>query len=214
MSLREKDMTDPSRLQAVIDKSEIIEVATTSFCSRDAGDWKRLVECFRPDARITTSWFNGTAREFAEQSGRMMAGHHPGDTQRHVISNPRVTLGGDRAVCEYYLILYQGRTLDGYEFDFQTWSVVLDLFDRSGGGWRIAKRMIIYEKDRMDPHVPGSVPPSYYAQLDLSRYPVAIRFHCYRNEKSSGQAPKNIIVKGTPEEAAARKTAGDWLAAA
>lgn len=207
-------MTDHFSLQAVIDKSEIVEVATTSFCSRDAGDWKRLVDCFRPGARLTTSWFDGTAREFAEQSSAMMAGHHPTDTQRHVMGNPRVTLKGARAVCEYYLILYQGRTLDGYEFDFQTWSVVLDLFDKSDGAWRIATRMIIYEKDRMDPHVPGSVPQSYFNQLDLSRYPAAIRYHCYRNEKSSGRSPTNIIVKGSPEEAAARKSAREWLVAA
>ena len=207
-------MTDHSRMQAVIDKAEIMEVSTTSFCSRDAGDWKRLAQCFRPDARITTSWFDGTAREFAEQSSAMMAGHHSTDTQRHVIGNPRVTLKGARAVCEFYLLLHQGRTLDGYEFDFQTWSVVLDLFERSDGAWLIAKRMIIYEKDRMDPHVPGSVPQSYFDGLDLSRYPAAIRYHCYRNERSSGQSPKNIILKGSPEEAAARKTAGDWLAGA
>ena len=74
--------------------------------------------------------------------------------------------------------------------------------------------MIIYEKDRMDPHVPGSVPQSYFDQLDLSRYPKAVRFHCYRNERSSGQIPKNLILKGSPEEKAARKTADEWLAGA
>jgi hypothetical protein len=129
------------------------------------------------------------------------------------MSNPRVTLNGSRAVCEFYVILYQGRTLDGYEFDLQTWSVSLDLYEKLNGAWRIARRMNIYEKDRMDPHVPGSVPPSYYERLDLSRYPAPVRFHCYRNERSSGQAPRNMIIKGSPEERAARKTAEEWLAA-
>jgi hypothetical protein len=204
-------VADEARLQAVMDKFEIIENSTTAAHCRDAGDWPGLAACFLPDARVTTSWFNGTAREFAERSSRMMAGHHPGDTQRHSISNPRVMLKGHRAVCEFYVILHQGRTLDGYEFDFQTWSVTLDLYEKSNGAWRIARRMNIYEKDRMDPHVPGSVPPSYYAQLDLARYPAAVRFHCYRNEKSSGEAPKNMIVKGSPEEKAARQAAAEWL---
>jgi len=205
-------MTENARLQAVMDKAEIIEVSTISFCSRDSGDWKQLAACFLPDARLTTSWFDGTAREFAEQSSQMMAGHHPGDTQRHVMGNPRVMLQGDRAVCEFYLILHQGRTLDGYEFDFQTWSVVLDLFARRDGAWRIARRMIVYEKDRMDPHVPGSVPQSYFDRLDLSRYPAPVRYHCYRNERSSGRTPTHIMLKGSPEERAARKTAAEWLA--
>ena len=131
-----------------------------------------------------------------------------------MISNPRVTLQGRRAVCEYYVMLYQGRTMDGYELDFQTWSVTLDLFEKRDGAWRICKRSNIYEKDRMDPHIPGGVPQSYFDRLDLSHYPAAIRYHCYRNERSSGQLPKNLILKGSPEEKAARKEAEEWLAAA
>jgi hypothetical protein len=195
-----------------MDKFEIIEVSHTLLSSRDAPDWNRLAQCFHPDARVTTSWFNGTAAEFAGQAKNMMDGHHPADTQRHIISNPRVTIKGHRAVNEYYVILYQGRTMDGYEFDFQTWSVTLDFFEKRNGAWRICKRANIYEKDRMDPHIPGSVPQSYYDSLDLSRYPAAIRYHCYRNERSSGQTPKNLIVKGSPEEKAFREEAGEWLA--
>ncbi len=205
-------MNADARLQAVMDKFEIIEVSNTLLCSRDKPDWERLVQCFHPDARVTTSWFNGTAAEFATQSKKMMDGHHPNDTQRHVASNRCVTIRGNRAINEYYLILYQGRTMDGYEFDFTTWSVSLEFYEKRNGLWRVCKRGNIYEKDRMEPHVPGSVPQSYYDQLDLSRYPKAIRYHCYRNERSSGETPKNLILKGTPEEKAFRKTAEEWLA--
>jgi hypothetical protein len=206
-------MSDNARVQAMLDKSEIIEVSTETLCCRDSGDWPGLAACFHPDARVTTSWFEGNPQQFAEQSGKMMDGHPPTDTQRHKMGNPRVRIKGHRAVCEFYVILYQGRTMDGYEFDFQTWSVDLDLFERRNGLWRISKRMIVYEKDRMDPHVPGSVPQSYFDNLDLSRYPRAIRFHCYRNEKGSGRAPANLIIKGSPEEKAARAEAAAWLAA-
>jgi hypothetical protein len=200
------------KLQSLVDKAEILEVMTASLNCRDSGDWDRLVQCFHPDARVTTSWFDGTAREFAAQSKRMMDGHHPNDTQRHVMNNPVVTLKGNRAVCEFLLILYQGRTLDGYEFDFQTWSVALNLFEKYQGTWRIMRRVNIYEKERMDPHVPGSVPQSYYDGLDLSRYPAPVRFHCYRNERSSGVTPKNLVLKGSPEEKTARQAADEWLA--
>ena len=194
-----------------MDKFEIIEVSTVLLCCRDSGDWQRLAQCFHPDARLTTSWFSGTAREFVEQAAKMMEGHHPGDTQRHVMSNPHVTLKGNRAVCEYYIVLHQGRTMDGYEFDLQTWSVSVDLFEKRDGAWRICKRTNIYEKDRMDPHTPGSVPQSYFDQIDLSRYPAQARYHCYRNERSSGVAPK-LILKGSDGEKAARKEAQEWLA--
>ena len=151
-------MTEQERQQAATDKLEIVEVSTTSMRCRDTGDWARLARCFHPDARLTTSWFDGTAREFTEQSRNMMEGHHPGDTQRHMIGNALVDLNGRRAINEYYVVLHQGRTLDGYEFDFQTWSVVLDLCERREGEWRISRRITVYEKGRMDPRRPGSVP--------------------------------------------------------
>ena len=141
----------------------------------------------------------------------MMAGHHPKDVQRHIMGNPRVTLKGHRAVCEYSIILYQRRVIDGYEFDFQTWSVCLDLFEKRDEKWRIAKRTTIYEKDRMDPHNPAEVPESYFAQMDLSRYPDAVRYHCYRNERSGYPPSANLVLKGTPREEAARKEAAEWL---
>jgi hypothetical protein len=206
-------MTDNARVQAMVDKFEIIENSINTLHCRDSADWNGLAQCFHDDAQLTTSWFKGTAKEFAEQSRRMMDGHHPTDTQRHRMGNPRVKINGNRAVCEFYVILYQGRTLDGYEFDFQTWSVSLDFYEKRDGAWRVCRRANIYEKDRMDPHVPGSVPQSYWDGLDLSKYPAAVRYHCYRNERSSGHAPKNMILKGSPGETAARADAAAWLAA-
>ena len=205
-------MNEQDRIRIAAEKFEITQVSNTLMSCRDAGDWATLVTCFHPDAHVSTSWFSGTAEEFAKASQNMMEGHHPKDTQRHQLTNQRVTINGHRAVNEYYVILHQGRTLDGYEFDLMTWSVTIDLFEKRNGEWRICKRSNIYEKDRMEPHVPGSVPASYYEKLDLSGYPAAIRFHCYRNERSSGHKPKNLILKGSPEETAARKAAAEWLA--
>jgi hypothetical protein len=206
-------MDEDMRYQAVIDKYEIIEVATISRWCRDSGDSAGMMECFHPDAQVETSWFIGSREEWARQSNEMMAGHNPKDVQRHIMGNPRVTLKGDHAVCEYTIILYQRRMLDGYEFDLTTWCVSLDFFEKRDGLWRISRRATIYEKDRMDPYNPAEVPDSYFAQLDLSGYPPALRYHCYRNERSSGRPPSpNLVLKGTPKEEAIRKDAKEWLA--
>ncbi len=204
-------MMDSKRLQEVMDKFEIMEVSTNVLCARDAGDWQRLGECYHPDADVTTSWFKGKASDFVKQAKAMMDGHHSKDTQRHVMTNATVRLNGNRAVCEYYVLLHQGRTMDGYEFDLQTWSVTVELFEQRNGLWRIVRRANIYEKDRMDPRTPGSVPQSYFDQMDLSRYPAAVKYHCYRNEKSSGVPATNLILKGSKEEAAVRSNADQWL---
>ena len=88
----------------------------------------------------------------------------------------------------------------------------MDLFEKRDGNWRISNRTPIYEKARMDPHNPGEVPESYFANMDLSRYPNAIRYHCYNNERRSGRpSSKNLVLKGTAEEKALRKEAAEWL---
>ncbi len=206
-------MTDNIRNQTVTDKFEIIEVSTVSFCYRDAAAWDRLAECFHSDAWINSSWFTGSAHEFIEQARKRMGGYHPTNIQKHILGNPHVTLKGNRAVCEFHIILYQRRLIDGYEFDLQTWSTFIDLFEKREGTWRIVRRTPIYEKDRMDPYKPTEVPDAYFAQMDLSRYPAAIRFHCYTNERRTGRAPSaNLVLKGSPEEATIRKEADEWLA--
>ena len=60
------------------------QVSNTLLSCRDSGDWATLVSCFHPDARVTTSWFDGTAEEFAKASKNMMDGHHKKDTQRQI----------------------------------------------------------------------------------------------------------------------------------
>ena len=205
-------MSEDKRSQEVIDKNEIMEIATISRWCRDSGDSTGMLECFHSDAQVETSWFSGSREEWVRESGKMMAGHDPKDVQRHIMGNPHVTLKGDRAIGEYTIILYQRRTLDGYEFDLTTWSVSLDFFEKRDGVWRISRRGTIYEKDRMEPYNPAEVPNSYFRRLDLSRYPHVLRYHCYRNERSSGRPPSpSLVFRGTPEEEAIRKDAEKWL---
>ena len=206
-------MNDEARLAAAANKVEVIEMAMHSHVYRDTGNWDGLKECFHADACITVSWFSGNAHEFIESSRNMMDGHHPEDSQKHFAGNQRVSLNDHRALCEYYLTLHQRRWLDGYEFDFQTWSSVVDLFERRVGTWRVLGRTMIYEKDRMDPHNPGEVPESYFAEIDLTPYPKALRYHCWRNQKSSASPPsKNIVIEGTEAAQATREAAWTWLA--
>ena len=107
-------MSDDARLRAAADKLEMMEVAMFSHVCRDSGDWDGLLDCFHPDADITTSWFMGNAHAFITESRDMMGGHHPDDTQKHIAGNVRVRVNGERGVCEYYLTLHQRRTMDGY----------------------------------------------------------------------------------------------------
>jgi hypothetical protein len=201
-----------NRLEAAADRSEIIEVAMRSMVHRDRGDWDELIECFHPEARLVTSWFEGNAHEFIADSRSMMGGHDSGDSQKHFLGNQRVYLSGDRALCEYYLTLHQRRQIDGYLFDFQTWSSVLDMFEKRDGDWRVLSRWMIYEKDRMDPHKQGEVPASFFQDMDLSPFPEALQYHCWRNARGSGQMPSDDIhIEGSERAKATRAAARLWL---
>lgn len=205
-------MGDAERLRAAADKLEMMETSMFSHVCRDTGDWEGLLDCFHPDAQITTSWFSGNAHAFIEESRAMMRGHHAEDTQKHVAGNVRARARGERGVCEYYLVLHQRRTMDGHDFDFSTWSSVVDLHELRAERWRVVKRTIIYEKDRMDPHKPGEVPASYFQAMDLSPYPKALRYHCWRNEKFSGSPPsENIVVENTARARRVREEAQRWV---
>jgi hypothetical protein len=180
---------------------------------RDRGDWDELVDCFHPDARITTSWFEGNTHEFIEGSSKMMVSHDPSDSQKHFAGNPRViTNGEDRALCEYYLTLHQRRRIDGYLFDFQTWSSTVDMFEQRDNTWRVLGRWNIYEKDRMDPHKPGEVPERFFKEMDLTPFPEALKYHSWRNARGSNEMPpKGLVIEGTELAKAIRAAARTWL---
>ncbi len=205
-------MSDEARLRAAADKLEMMETSMFSHFCRDAGDWENLLDCFHPDADITTSWFSGNAHEFIRDSRRMMSGHHAEDSQKHVAGTAWARVGGARGVCEYYLVLHQRRAIDGYDFDFSTWSSVLDLHEHKDGRWRVIKRTMIYEKDRMDPYRPGEVPASYFQAMDLTPYPKALRYHCWRNAKFSGHFPtENLVLENTERARRIREEARQWV---
>ena len=204
-------MEESGRIQENADKSEIKDVLSIVNYARDAGLWEDWRACYHPDATLTTSWFSGTRDEFVEAAKKMKIARHPGESQKHTVTNPWVRLAGDRAAAEHDLILYQRRLIDGVELDFTTWSRVLALLEKRDGAWRIWKRTNIYEKDRMDPYKPDEVPDSFYASIDLAGYPAAIRYHCWRNAKIGHPPAKGIVLQHSAEEAAVRAEAEAWL---
>ena len=152
-------MEADTRAQESVDKSEIKDVLSVVNYARDAGLWEEWSACYHPDATLTTSWFSGTRDEFVDAAKKMKIARHPGESQKHTVTNPWVRLKDTRAAAEHDLILYQRRLIDGVELDFTTWSRVLALLEKRDGAWRIWKRTNIYEKDRMDPYKPDELPP-------------------------------------------------------
>lgn len=204
-------MLDEARVQRVVDKFEIIEVASAACHCRDKGDWETLEGCFTLGATVHISWHSGAARDFIARSKGMAAAKRPGEHSKHMLGGPRVTLRGSRAAAEYDVVLHQRRLLDGVELDFATWSRYLDLLEKGDGAWKIHRRTAIYEKDRMDPYEPGKAGADFYASINLEGFPAGIRYHCWRNARGGHRPPQGVVLAGSPEEAATRGYAARWL---
>ena len=204
-------MVDEKKLQLTIDRNEIRHVVAKSVLARDSGQWKELGECYHPDAKLTSSWFSGTAKEFLKVVEETRDVRREGETQKHMTGNHWIEVSRNRAVAESDLILYQRRIIEGLELDFTTWSRRLHLMEKREGDWKIWRRTAIYERDRMDPHNPEAVPEGFYSSMDLSKYPPQIRYHCWRNTLFGHPPSKNICLKGTEREKEVREEARNWI---
>ena len=204
-------MSNDEKLQGMLDKFEIAEVVSAACYSRDTSDWSTLRDCYHSDGTVTVSWHSGPVDEFIERSTEMMAKRLPGEFTKHVNANQRIRLNGNRAIIEYDVILHSRRMLDGYAFDFHTWSKYLDQVEKRDGRWKIFNRSAIYEKDRMDAHNPREIPDSFYEDMNLEQYPINIRYHCWRNARTGQKPPEKIILARSEREKEVRKTANEWL---
>jgi hypothetical protein len=161
---------------------------------------------------MNISWISGPASEFIEKSKGMLAKIKPDAFNKHIVGDSRITVNGNRASSEVHIELISRMRNDVFEFDCVTWARFLDLFEkRDDGVWRIFKRTMVYEKDRLDAVNPDQVPDGYFDAMNLDQYPAECRFLCYRLGLR-GYAPEpNIVPVKSAAEKALRAEAVTWL---
>lgn len=205
-------MIDEKKLQESIDRSEIINVISKSILTRDSGWWDELATCYHSRAEFISSWYQGKASDFFKvASKKLEKARQEGGEQKHVTSNHWIKVNGERAVAECDLILFMRRAINGVDLDFATWSRRLQLMEKENGDWKIFRRWVIYERDRMDPIDPTVEPDAYYDSEALAKYGKKIPFHLWRNELLGSPPAKEICLRGTDEEIAAREEAQKWI---
>ena len=179
--------------------------------ARDSDDWETLAGCFHNDATIHISWISGPAKDFVARSRAMAAARKAGEHTKHLISGPWIRVNRARAFSRCHVNLYIRTTIDGHEFDLQSWFRFFDLLERRDNVWRIVKRTAVYEKDRLEPVDPRGVPKDFFADMNLSTFPASAKFLCYRQVRSGRSPSTNIISVYTDEERALREEGERWL---
>jgi SnoaL-like domain len=158
------------------DEPQIAEVIRNWGFWRDQGQWEKLGTTFHPEGTIQVSWFNGRFEDFISAS-RQMRKMQRGS--KHEIGASRIEVRGRRALAETNVRILTRQDLHGVECDSTTWGRFYDFFE-DRNHWAICRRVALYEKDRVDPVMPGT--PIPFDAVRLAAMPKAYRFLGYSLE--------------------------------
>ena len=196
----------------LVDEFEVRRVRQLWAFSRDHGEWETMRACFHPDATVLVSWFAGAASDFVARTEKMWAERRPEERSKHWFGNQRARISGDRALLETDALVLGRDLLDNHLFDFTIYGRMYDRIERRAGTWRILRMVFIYDKDRLDPVVPGSVPVSYFDTMPVSGPESGVAFMRFRQTKKGRTVPPNIIIGGSDGERRLKAEAEAWLA--
>jgi hypothetical protein len=195
----------------VSDKFAIAELIHAWGVYRDQGKWKELRTTFTSDGHISVSWFRGPFEQFVE---RCRANFGASRTwSRHHLFTPLITLDKDRAIAETPVIIRVRQKFGGVEVDLTSSSRFLDRVERHAGGWLIAERAAIYERDRLDPVEPSPEFNALFEAAETAHYPEQYRYMAFRIAHAEGRSLAPVIYRhGGPETADLYARYSKWLA--
>lgn len=141
---------------------------------RDAGDWERFRTVWHDDGRMMATWFQGTADEFIKVS---RDGFEKGVSILHFLGGTAIDLAGGRAIAQTKMTINQRAAVEGVVCDVVCTGRFYDFLEKRSGRWGVVVRQPIYEKDRLDPVDPSTVPALDRARLES--FPVGYRHLAY-----------------------------------
>jgi SnoaL-like domain len=161
-------MTDTAfqtRLERLLDRTEIFDLVRFERLCRDQRDFAGMVACYVAGAPVRTTWFEGTVEEFAEASRRKMGS---GSQAKHWIMPARLEIDGTRALVESPALIFDRLTFDGVAFDTFQYCRFVSRVIRTASGWKLGSFEGIYQRDQMqavDPRQPLPVDWDVIAKL-------------------------------------------------
>ena len=191
------------------DRLAIGALAQDWALARDSGDWEKLRATAHPGAAMTTTWFDGGFEDFIDAC---QASWLKGSRSQHFLGGTSVEIRGQRALAQTRMSILVRARLDGVEVDATCHGRFFDRMEKREGNWRIGKRSVIYEKDRLDP-----VDPSARISLDpalLARFPEGYRHLAYLQTRNGTQVNPNLPTARGESLDKLLRDAKAWLEAA
>ncbi len=195
----------------IADKFAIAELIQAWGVYRDQGKWQELRGTFTPEGHISVSWFRGPFEQFVERCRANFAAGHT--WSRHHLFTSSVKLAGDRGVAETPVIIRVRQMFRNVPVDLTSCSRFLDRLERHAGGWLIAERAAIYERDRLDPVEPSRAFERLFKAGRAARFPEQYRYMAFRLAHAPGRALAPVIYRdGGSETADLYAHFAGWLA--
>jgi hypothetical protein len=191
------------------DRLAIRELVELWAVARDAGDWDRFRTVWHDDGVMMATWWQGPYERFITVSREGIA---RGVSILHFLGGGTVELAGDRAVAQTKMTISQRAPVEGVLADVVCTGRFYDFFERRDGRWGMVLRQPIYERDRLDPVVPGQV-PALDAQV-LAGYPEGYRHLAYLQQGIGYAVKRDMPGLAGPEVEALYGEGRDWLAGA
>lgn len=132
---------DPSgQLAELVDRQRITDVLHRYCRAVDRLDHDLLLSAYHPDAVDDHGSFVGTAGDFAARTIDRMARAY--EATQHRLANVAIDLRGDTAWVESYVVATH--VLPGNAVE-HAGARYVDRFERRGGEWRIATRVVVVD---------------------------------------------------------------------
>jgi hypothetical protein len=190
-----------------LDRLAIRELVENWAVWRDAGDWARFRTVWHDDGVMMATWVQGTADEFIAAS---KAGWAKGVSILHFLGGHSADVAGHRAIAQTKMTISQRTTVHDLECDVVCTGRFYDFLEKRDGRWGLVLRQPIYEKDRIDPLVPGTPIPLEPALL--ARFPPGYRHLAYIQAKIGYPVKPDMPGLTGPEVEALYARGRAWLA--
>ena len=148
-------------LQRLLDEDAIKKVHLRYCRAIDRRDFDLLRSCYHADAIDDHGDFVGGIDEFIAYCREGTLNFL---STSHLTCNMLVEVHGDVAHTEFYGRAYHrvAAGADGVEKDLAVNTRWVDRFEKRGGEWRIARRTVVVDSDRVDPVQERWVPDEQY----------------------------------------------------
>ncbi len=144
----------PSAVLEAADVSAISQLVLRERSSRDLGLWEQMHDCYHDNSVVRLSWINASGPEFVRRSKDMAARNVKAT---HRLGPILVTLAGDRAIAQLAAIIDIPSKVRGVAVIMSSHARLLFRAERRDRVWRLFGFDVIYQRDEINPIIPGQV---------------------------------------------------------